>query len=251
VKLNPKVQASLDKVIQQFRSGDLSPVIEATLIRLPETAPARKWTYSNRVLAYAQTLSVDCRGYRQWQEVHRFVKRGENAGYIFVPRIATVEDEVSGEEKKELHGFLAVPIFGYGQTDGEPIGYEPVEPPPLLAVAQRFGIEVAWEPGGGTSLGSTDPAGKAIKLMSHDASIFFHELGHAVHARLNGRLKGGQDPYQETVAELAGCVLASLYGYDVSGSAWRYFEHYNPDPLRAIMIALEDVEAILMEVTPK
>jgi antirestriction protein ArdC len=177
--------------------------------------------------------------------VGRHVKKGETSAYIFVPRIVSVPDGEDGEEKKELRGFLVVPVFGYAQTDGEPIGYEPRTLPPLMDVAERLGVSVSWEPCGG-ALGSVDQDGQRIRVMSHDAAPFFHELAHAVHARLNGRLRGGQDAHQETVAELAVCVLAQMYGFgDVSGSAWHYICHYNADPLLAIMEAMADVEAIL------
>ena len=56
-----------------------------------------------------------------------------------------------------------------------------------------------------------------ITLRAHDADVWFHELAHAVDARLTegGKLKGGQQQEQEIVAEMASGVLCQLY--DIEG----------------------------------
>ena len=76
MKLSPKAQAALDRVVNKFKQGDLSPITEVVRLRLGSEAPASRWTFSNQVLAYAQTGELDCRGYRQWQQVGRQVKKG-------------------------------------------------------------------------------------------------------------------------------------------------------------------------------
>ena len=66
MKLSDKAQEALDLVVEQFKSGDLSPIVElARIQRLGEPIPSEQWTLSNRVLALIQTGSMDCRGYRQ------------------------------------------------------------------------------------------------------------------------------------------------------------------------------------------
>ena len=79
MKLSPKAQAALDRVVNTFKRGDLSPITEVVRLRLGSDAPASRWTFSNQVLAYAQTGELDCRGYRQWQQVGRQVKKGARA----------------------------------------------------------------------------------------------------------------------------------------------------------------------------
>lgn len=244
MKLSAKAQASLDKVVARFQEGDLSPLVQASIIPLADDAPARKWSYSNRVLAFAQSNCLDCRGYRQWQKAGRQVQKGERASFILVPRL--VKGEKDGEDKMELRGFLTAAVFGYSQTDGEDIDYEPKSPPPLAEVAERMGVSIAFSPFAGSALGSINPDGTQVTLSSHDVKTWFHELGHAVHSKLNGKLKGGQDEHQEAVAELASAVLMELYGYgDISGNCWKYVSGYSTDPLKAIMGAAQDVEQIL------
>lgn len=247
MKLSDKARTALGRVVDKFKSGDLSPLVEVSRLHLPEDAPAARWSFSNRVLAYAQTDSLDCRGYRQWQEAGRQVRKGEHGGFILVPRIVKVKNE-NGEDEPELRGFMTIPVFGYHQTDGDndsEFDYSPMELPPLSDVAAALGIEVRWQPTPGC-YGSSRPDGSRITMGTHDATTWFHELAHAIHARLAGGLKGGQDAHQETVAEFTATVLMWLYGLgDQTGNAWDYIRYYNDDPLKAILKAMADVERIV------
>lgn len=248
MKLSEKAQAALDRVVEKMKTGDLSPVIDVALIRLPKNAafPAAKWTFSNRLLAYLQTGDLDCRGYRQWESAGRQVTKGQRAAYILAPRMIKQED-AKGDEESKCVGFLAVPVFGISQTEGdqiEELSLAPKEPPPLLEVAARFGISVKYLPAGEEARGYYDPARKSITLCTHHEKTFFHELAHAAHDRLES-LKGGQDARQETIAEFTACVLAAMYGKDYSGNSWEYIQSYNNNPLTAIMAAMETIEKVI------
>jgi hypothetical protein len=248
MKLSDKAQAALNQVVEQFKSGDLSPVVRLARIRLPEDAPSSRWTFSNRVLAYAQTGSVDCRGYRQWQAIGRQVQKGSHAAYILGPILVTKETE-RGEEK-QLVGFRAIPVFAYQDTEarnGQALDYAPRELPPLLEVARRLGVKVSYAPTKPGRLGNCKTDGSRITLGSEDPAVFFHELAHAAHKRVRGQaLRGGQDAHQETAAELAAAALMHLYGLgDRTGNCWRYVQQYNEDPLRAIMKASDEVGKVL------
>ena len=249
IKLSDKAKVALDQVVQRFRQGDLGPLVDVIKmrIRLPEDAPARRWSFSNQVLAYASTGSLDCRGYRQWQEVGRQVQKGSHGGYILGPCHRTVEDKVTGESKTILTGFVGISVHPLQNTEGEPVAeYEPQEPPPLLDVAQRMGVSVTWQPLPLDRNGDYSPGADHINVGTHDPKTFCHELAHAAHKRVRGELKGGQDTQQEAVAELAATVLMHLYALgDRSGNCWRYVSAYTSDPLRAIQEAMNDVEKIL------
>ena len=254
MKLKPKAQKALDAVVAKFQNGDLSPLVEASRLRLPEDAPASKWTLSNRVLAFAQSDSLDCRGYKQWLAAGRQVKRGETSAYILAPRIVKTQNKKTGEDESALRGWLALPVFGYNQTDGDEdsdLDYSPAELPPLADVAEALGIDVNYGPTPESFLGNCDTKGETINVGTHDIKTWFHELAHAVHARIGGQLKGGQDAHQETVAEFTATVLMWLYGFgDRTGNCWSYVSYYSPDdPLRAIVRAMGDVEKVLDFIT--
>ncbi len=248
MKLSAKAQASLEKVIAKFQTGDLSPITKVARIRLAEDAPASNWSFSNRVLAFIQTGELDCRGYRQWQAANRYVKKGSRAAFILFPRTVQKEKE-DGETYSQLIGFGTTPVFPLSATEGdEPMpDYTPTELPPLADVAQQLGIEVHYQPLPPDRLGDCTTDGQSIRLGTQTESAFFHELAHAAHARINGgRLKGKQDTHQETVAEFTAAVLMELYGYrDHTGDAWNYIKSYAPDPLTAITKALATVEKVL------
>ena len=248
MKLSAKAKASLDKVVKKMKTGDLSDVVRIARIRLSPDCPASKWSFNNRVMAYMQTGQLDCRGYRQWQKAGRQVKKGERAAWILAPRSIYKEDEETGERKVKFTYFVGVSVFGAGQTDGEPIGDYlgmPTEPLPLADVAKKWGVRVKWTPTPGF-LGTCAKDGTKINVGSGDPAVFFHELAHAAHARLDGGLKGGQHTGQETVAEFTAAVLMEMHSLgDRTGNAWRYIEDYAKDPIAAIAKALAKVGQVL------
>jgi hypothetical protein len=250
VKLSPKAQATLDRVVQQFRSGDLSPVVEiARMQRTGGPIPSDRWTWSKRLLVLIQTGTVDCRGYRQWQQAGRYVMRGAQAAHIFAPILVNRRDPKSGEQIPVLTGFKTIPVYPAHATEGEElpeVSYTPRELPPLADVAEKLGITVSYEMLPPDRYGDCTADGKQIRLGTHDPLVFFHELAHAVHARHDGGLKGGQHKGQEAIAEFSATVLASLFGYgDRTGNCWRYIQQYAKDPVKAVLTALGKVEEVL------
>ena len=108
-------------------------------------------------------------------------------------------------------------------------------------------IPVTYEPLPPDRLGQYTPRKDAIALGTHDPEAFFHELAHAIHYRVNPKVKPGKDKEQkETVAELTATVLMHLYGLgDRTGNCWDYIQSYASDPLVAITKALADIEQVL------
>lgn len=251
MRLSAKAREALDKVIAQFKSGDLSPVVRIARLQRREgdkPSPSSRWSMSNQIMAFIQTGELDCRGYRQWQSVGRQVQKGSKAAYILGPILVKVENEETGETAQALKGFKSIAVFPLGATKGDPLpefDYTPRELPPLLDVAKRLGTNVTWVPTL-VNLGSSKTDGSEIKLGSHSPAVFFHELAHAAHAKLDGKLKGGQDSHQEAVAEFTATVLMQLYGFgDHTGNCWKYVQHLSADPLVAILKALSAVEKVL------
>jgi len=251
MKLSDNAQAALDTVVQRFKAGDLSPIVELAAIA-PDPSnivPFDKWSFSNQIMAYLQTGTTDCRGFRQWQDAGRQVRKGERAAYILGPITVKKEDPKTGEDVLRCVGFKGIAVFADHQTDGDALpdrNLTPADLPPLYDVAQELGIAVRWAPKMGSAWGSASTDGARVLLSSYDAPVFFHELAHSIHSRIDGRLKGGQHADQETVAELTAAVLSQLYGVDWSGNAWTYISSYNStDPLAAITAALGTVGQVL------
>jgi len=73
------------------------------------------------------------------------------------------------------------------------------ELPPLTEIAKKFKIAVSYVPVTPHKLGDCKADGSKIRLGSHNPRIFFHELSHAIHARIEGKLTGGQQVDQLTI----------------------------------------------------
>ena len=81
--------------------------------------------------------------------------------------------------------------------------------------------------------------------------MFFHELAHAGHEIVLGKLKTGQDALQEIVAELSASVLAIMAGkaMDGLGNSYRYIKSYAEklklEPATACLKVMADTEKVL------
>ena len=153
MKLTEKANDQLDALLDAFESGDITDAITHTVIQ-GHNVPMASWSFHNQILIYLSG-ATDARGFRQWQEVNHHVTKGSKALYILVPlKGKRTESPVgdSGEEKEVnyVYGFKAAPVFRAEDTDGEALPeqepLEPTEPPPLVEVAEGWGIPLSYVP---------------------------------------------------------------------------------------------------------
>ena len=260
---------ALADVLELFEDPDQLPAAIATtlIFRQMTDAPMCGWSLCNQLLVLLAGTS-DARGFRQWQDVGRHVKKGSKAFRILAPRTRKIHetDPETGERERVVTvGFVGVPVFRVEDTEGallEQPDYQPPAFPPLVDVAERLGVSVRWAPGAAKTrygsrlvsdcFGFYRPASDSVTLLSHDERVFFHELAHAAHQRVlatrGASLKGGQVPSQEVVAEVVAAVLCRLYGLDgYLSSARDYVESYSErtGAARAAFRVLGDVQAVL------
>lgn len=247
-----KVNEQLNALLNAFETGEVSDAIAQTIIKA-RPVPMAAWSFQNQILCYING-TTDARGFNQWKDVGRHVKKGTRALYILVPMIRKSKYADAEEESARCYGFKGAPVFRYEDTEGEPIDADPIEPPeppPLYDVAQAWNIPVEYVPFAGRFLGRYQYGNdtERILLCTHNESTFFHELAHAAHHRISGTLKGGQDWKQEIVAELSAAVLARMFGKNTEGNAYRYIGKYaqdaGKDAHRACLAVLSDVKAVL------
>jgi len=243
-----RVQGAIDSIINMFENNTYPEAIARTVLHRQATdAPSSTWSMGN-ILLMLMSGTDDARGFDQWKQVGRTVKKGAKAFYILGPKLRKVTDD-QGEEKRVITGFVSIPVFRYDDTDGAEIArpdYAPAVMPPLSHVADAFGVKVAYGPFAERYYGYYRPSTNAIMLCTHDVSVFFHELAHAVHGTFR-TLKGGQDQAQEIVAETVAAVLCKLYGFDgFIGTNAQYIRKYAKDnPSKAVMKVLADVQKVL------
>lgn len=222
-----RAEVELQKIVNLFQSGEVTGLLAR--VAISGGKPSSAWSFGNQILMLLHGTE-DARGFRQWQQVSRYVKKGARAFYILGPILhkKEIEDEVT-HEKKTIHflgGFKAIPVFAVEDTDGLPLEeYKPVDPPPLLDVAEKWGLKVKYDKLGRYAWGMTTSKGGDITLATEDWDVFFHELAHNAHAKFE-ELKGGQNPEQEAVAQLTAAVLTRVYGRNADANTYEYIAHY-------------------------
>lgn len=190
----------------------------------------RAYSLYNLALIWIQRPSATlCAGYHAWKKHKRHVKAGEKALWILAPAIFPVkgkrEDETEDEIEKVVKYFFPVPVFDYGQTDGQGLligntqvnGNGDVD---ILAIASAFDVPVKYSQG--VEDGHTD--GKTITLSkrenkAQEAACFFHELAHCLLGHLEDRQRGkvARD-IAELEAESVSFLVGACLGIDDEGA---------------------------------
>ena len=220
----------LEKIVQLFSSKELPNTCAKALIDSIEK-PSSSWSLGNQILMVIHGTS-DARGYRQWQEVNRYVRQGAKAFYILGPIIVKrkVIDEETKQEKEEsaLVGFKGIPVFRYEDTEGKELPvYKPKEIPPLTDVAKAWGLLIKYERVAG-EYGHYNFQDRSIILSTEAWDTFFHELAHAGDAMLENHdfNKVTHEGVGEVVAVLTAATLARIYGRPSDAYSWNYIARY-------------------------
>lgn len=225
----------LNELVALFKSPDkLKRGLTETFINMAGR-PCDSYSVGNKMLLFSAGTH-DARGYRQWQAVGRQVKAGTKAVYILAPLVGKKTETTKAGEEKEItyvYGFRTIPLYKIEDTEivdpaiwEKSSSFKPRNIPPLMDIAKKLNIEIMYDNTYSGELGSCTPDGKTIRLCTESEITFYHELGHAVHAKIEGKLKGGQTLEQEIVAELFAGVMARLYGINYEGYTFDYIASY-------------------------
>ena len=250
------VKEAMETLLKLFEEGNLETVARAVF--KGNAIPADKWSFLNRLLMYCNNTD-DARGFNQWKQAGRYIKKGSHAFYILAPSFKKItEEEIkeSGDrdtvERQILIGFRAVPVFRFEDTEGLPLITEVLKfdiPYQFDSIINELGLTVTASRFCGASYGSYNPIRKEIKLASPEIEIFLHELSHAVDDKLN-KLKPGQHKDQEVTAEFSAGVIAHLMGYKIPlGNVKEYIEHYSFKELINCLGRIEKVVSYVLERT--
>lgn len=256
------VKSAVDQLLDMFRTGQLPEKVAFSIIHrhAGDVIPSDKWSIGNRVLQMLQG-TADARGFKQWQEVGRYVRKGSHAIHILAPLTYKVKekDEKTGEETEKVivKGYRPISVFRFEDTDGRPLPYDheyaPATHPTFYDVAAKLGIDVSYAPLRANYLGKYSLRTNSIQLCADDAVVYYHELAHAIHATILD-LRVYDVNKAEVVAEFSALVMANLAG--VSGfekQGFDYIEHYARDHkpanvMKEIFSVLNDVEKIVSKV---
>jgi len=247
LKFYGKSQEVAEGIIAMFESGNLPSALAPIFIHRHDALPCRKWSFQNQLLT-AISGTNDARGFDQWKQAGRKVRKGARAFYILGPCLVSVSKENTDGEKidgKALIGFRSIPVFRLEDTDlddaelwarcgqVDQAAEKYLDQLPLRQVAAAWGISLTSYNGEGARyLGQYKAGlfGSSIALGVENLSTWCHELIHAADDRNGTLTKGaGQKADNEAVAELGGAVLLRLLGNDHEadlGGAWSYIKSY-------------------------
>lgn len=231
MKMQGKAKEGAKRILDAFRKGDVAKPMVHVFLTKKSGRHSAKWSLFNQWVMMLHGYT-DARGYNQWKEVGRQVKKGEKAFGIFAPVLVKRNVRQNDGTKKEERfpvGFRGVNVFGLEQTEGAPLDLDGeleswISGLPLVDVARSWGITVGKGAPRGAA-GSCSRDGKAIGLAVENLSTWAHEMVHAADIRLGNLKERGQHWASETVAELGGCVLLECLGYEYESDRGGCFEY--------------------------
>lgn len=233
-----KITAIAGDLLRAFRTGTLPAALAQVFIHRSIDVPSKHWTWTNRAVGILRG-HVYAAGFRQWQALGRHVRQGERCFYILAPKVRKRESTEDDEERSVVVGYQPVAVFGYLQTNGEPLPGAEDEPAfvdalPLIAVARSWGLSVGTYAitDNPDALGYFAP-GLGIGLATENLATWAHELVHAADHRLKSHT--GTGLASEVVAELGGAILLQCLGRPEesdAGGAYGYIAKYCADHKR-------------------
>lgn len=245
----PQADQAAARILDLFQNPEQLPAALAKVYLVPRAtgAPCENWSIGNRLLVALADTS-DARGFKQWQEAGRQVRKGAKAFHILAPSTRKITED-DGTEKVIVTGFRGIPVFRVEDTEGPALAAagapEFVDTLPLIEVAQAWGIKVSVIPAG-RFYGAYYPGQNRIALAVENLSTWAHELIHAADDKAGNLVERGQHWRSETVATFGSAVLLSLIGQGEHadlGGAYSYIEGYAREAkLTAAQAALKTLD---------
>lgn len=142
------------------------------------------------LIQYQKSKATRVAGYRNWQKLGRFVKKGEQGIAIMAPIIWRKRNKEENTDEEKILAFKTAYVFDFSQTDGQPlpefaqVGGEPGEYTKRLKsfIAKR-GIELKYSDVIGSVQGLSGGGTIVIKANLQPAeefSVIVHELSHEI-----------------------------------------------------------------------
>lgn len=257
-------QEIIESIINQFKNGNLPNALSNVFVNRVDNIPSSAWSYSNRLIMAIRGTN-DARGFKQWREAGRKVKKGSKAIHILAPCIGKRKD-TDPDTGKEIeisfiYGFKSIPVFAIESTKiinpelwEKHKGIDTEEEQrlrnlPFREVAEQWGLEVTSYNGKNHGALGYYKHGIAIALGTQNLSTWAHELTHAADDKAGNIVKAhGQVKSNEVVAELGGATLLKAIGDDINadlGGAWQYILGYsNNDENKAIRACMTLINRI-------
>jgi antirestriction protein ArdC len=236
-----QIKEMTDRATEQLVAALKSGHSQALTAYLKAIGRFHRYSLNNVLLIALQKPHASyVAGFRTWNELGRFVKKGEKGIMILAPIVRRkIEDEGTADEApRAIGGFRAAYVFDVSQTDGkdlpqigvvqgDPRGYS--DRLRQFAIVQGIAVEYSHEiaPARGTSYGGR------IALLpgqspAEEFSTMAHELAHELLHRGDRRASTSKR-IRETEAEATAFVVCSGIGLETGSAASDYIQLWNGD----------------------
>jgi antirestriction protein ArdC len=157
-------------------------------------------------------------GFRKWQSLNRYVRKGEHGIPILAPLLAKKKDDATAQ--KEVVGFKVVYVFDVSQTEGEPLPRPPDWKSPeknkelterLIQYANSLGISVIEKELHGEVQGVSKGGEIELSINAGTATLI-HEIAHELMHQTDGASYSTK--IREMEAEAVAYVVARYFGID-------------------------------------
>lgn len=233
-EMTDRASGQLVAALQSGRSETLTSYLKAI-------GRFHRYSLNNVLLIALQKPNASyVAGFRTWNELGRFVKKGEKGIMILAPivRRKPEDKETAEEASRAIAGFRAAYVFDVSQTDGkelpqigvvegDPRGYS--DRLRQFATAQDIAVEYSLEiaPARGTSYGGR------IEILpgqspAEEFSTLAHELAHELLHR-GDRRASTTKKVRETEAEATAFVVCQVVGLETGSAASDYIQLWNGD----------------------
>ena len=189
-------------------------------------------------------------GYRSWQKMNRFVRKGEKGIAILAPCIYKDKDD----ETKTRIFFKTVYVFDISQTEGEPvpeINWRTTEQNAVLqealtSLVEEQGWEVTYKDDLDGAEGVCQYGTKTIALLKGTGtSTLIHEIGHML---LHEDQPDMSREDKETEAESVAYVVSTHFGLETKApeylAGWSEPEQIKEHADRIIKVAHQIIEYV-------
>ncbi len=221
-----------------------------------------RYSVGNAILIQLQKpKATHVAGFRAWQRLGRYVKKGEHGIAIMAPvvyqkKTRSAEDDNDNRDEDTVSIFKTAYVFDIRQTDGKPLpefARAQGDPGVYLERLERFvsgkGIKLERHEdlrmAEGVSIGGTILL-KAKLAPAEDFSVLVHEAAHEVmHQDPGNRPK--EKTVREAEAEAVAYVVCQGIGLDVNTASSDYIQLYNGDK-KTLMQSLERIQRTAAEI---
>ena len=221
-----------------------------------------RYSVGNAILIQLQKPgATHVAGFRAWQRLGRYVKKGEHGIAIMAPvvwrrKTRSTQDGNDDGDEEAVSTFKTAYVFDISQTDGKPLpefARTQGDPGVYLERLERFvsdrGIKLERHEGlrmaEGVSIGGTILL-KANLAPAEAFSVLVHETSHEIlHQEPTNRPK--EKTVREAEAEAVAYVVCQGIGLDVNTASSDYIQLYDGDK-KTLMQSLERIQRAAAEI---